>query len=190
MNIVDKIMNALSLYDEEEILEDEPEKEPAKQEQPKKRQSFFSKKEAATQEAEPKRERSTVLPFKMHNTEATEPKTAEADKPKQMRGKTIELPIADKMMTVVVLEPADFNDSQKVADYLRNNQPVVVNFGNTDNIVAKRMTDFVSGTVYALGGTMKKIGRNILICAPKNVDIDAGAEHEEDVERGNNPWDK
>ncbi len=188
MNIVDKIMNALSLYDEEEILDEEQQQEPAKQEQPKGKKSFFAQKEEAA--AEPKRERSSILPFKVHNTEAAESKTAEAEKPKQMKGKTIELPIADKLMTVVVLEPADFNDSQKVADYLRNNQPVVVNFGNTDNIVAKRMTDFVSGTVYALGGSMKKIGRNILICAPKNVDIDAGAEHEEDVERGNNPWDK
>lgn len=184
MNIVDKIMNALSLYDEEEIVEEE------QQEQPKKKQGFFSKKKETVREAEPRREKSSIFPFKAHNTEAAEPKAAEEEKPKQMRGKTIELPIADKLMTVVVLEPADFNDSQKVADYLRNNQPVVVNFGNTDNIVAKRMTDFVSGTVYALGGTMKKIGRNILICAAKNVDIDAGAEHEEDVERGNNPWDK
>ena len=51
------------------------------------------------------------------------------------------------------------------------------------------MTDFISGTVYAIGGSMKKLGRNIVICAPKNVDIDAGEEHELD-ERGNNPWDK
>lgn len=180
MNLVDKIMNALGLYDEEEILEEE------QQEQPKKKQGLFTKKETAVSEAEPKRERSTVFPFKSQNTEAA----TEADRPKQMKGKTIELPIADKLVTVVVLEPVDFNDSQKVADYLSNNQPVVVNFGNTDNIIAKRMTDFVSGTIYALGGNMKKIGRNILICAPKNVDIDAGAEQEEDVERGTNPWDK
>ena len=37
----------------------------------------------------------------------------------------------------------------------------------------KRMTDFISGVVYALGGSMKKIGHNILVCAPKNVDINA-----------------
>ena len=43
MNIIDKIMNALSLYDEEEIIEEEVEQKPAKTEQepakPKKR--FF-----------------------------------------------------------------------------------------------------------------------------------------------------
>ena len=49
MNIIDKIMNALSLYDEEEIIEEEVEQKPAKTEQepakPKKR--FFGSKEPA-----------------------------------------------------------------------------------------------------------------------------------------------
>lgn len=73
-----------------------------------------------------------------------------------------------------MIEPTSFDDSQKVADCLHSNQPVIVNFEKTDPIVAKRMTDFISGTIYALQGNMKKIGRNILICAPKNVDIDNG----------------
>jgi len=73
-----------------------------------------------------------------------------------------------------MIEPTSFDDSQKIADFLNGNQPVIVNFEKTDPIVAKRMTDFISGTIYALKGNMKKIGRNILVCAPKNVDIDNG----------------
>lgn len=92
-----------------------------------------------------------------------------------MGSKTLSLPYENKQINVVVIEPANFDDSQKIADYLRGSQPVVVNFEGIDNVVAKRMTDFISGTIYALNGSMKKMGRNILICAPKNVDIDAGA---------------
>lgn len=68
MNIIDKIMNALSLYDEEEIIEEEVEQKPAKTEQepakPKKR--FFGSKEpaAAAPAEEPKRERKSILNFK------------------------------------------------------------------------------------------------------------------------------
>lgn len=62
-------------------------------------------------------------------------------------GKTISMPLAQKQVKVVVLEPANFDDSQKVADYLRNNQPVVVNFEGTEGLVTKRMTDFISGTI-------------------------------------------
>ena len=96
--------------------------------------------------------------------------------------------LAQKQVKVVVLEPANFDDSQKVADYLRNNQPVVVNFEGTEGLVTKRMTDFISGTIYALGGSMKKIGRNILVCAPKNVDIDASVNIYD--EKGGQPWKK
>ena len=52
--------------------------------------------------------------------------------------------------------------------------------------MTKRMTDFISGTIYALGGSMKKIGRNILVCAPKNVDIDASVNIYD--EKGGQPW--
>ena len=68
MNIIDKIMNALSLYDEEEIIEEEVEQKPAKTEQepakPKKR--FFGSKEpaASVPAEEPKRERKSILNFK------------------------------------------------------------------------------------------------------------------------------
>ena len=53
-------------------------------------------------------------------------------------GKTISMPLAQKQVKVVVLEPANFDDSQKVADYLRNNQPVVVNFEGTEGLVTKK----------------------------------------------------
>ena len=81
--------------------------------------------------------------------------------------KTISIPMAQKQVKVIVLEPVSFDDSQKIADYLNGSQPVVVNFEATDKVVMKRMTDFISGVVYALGGSMKKIGHNILVCAPK-----------------------
>lgn len=99
--------------------------------------------------------------------------------------RTINLPIDNRQVNVIIIEPIDFNDSQKIADYLRNGQPVVVNFDGVEAILTKRMTDFISGTIYALNGSMKKLGRNILVCAPRNVDIDAGSEYEE---KGEKPW--
>ena len=90
---------------------------------------------------------------------------------------------------VVVIEPSSFDDSQKVADFLRNDQPVVVNFETTEPAVRKRMTDFISGTIYALNGTIRTIGPNILVCAPRNVDIDAEAEVY-GGERGGSSWPK
>lgn len=195
MNFVDKIMNSLSIFDEEEVTEEELLAEEKAAAEKKEKRSLFAKKtpQAETsaqpkeQEAEEKPKRSSVLNFKGRQQEE-EPQPAG-----KMGSKTLNLPVANKLVTVVVLEPVDFDDSQKIADFLRNNEPVVVNFENTDNVLAKRMTDFLSGTVYALAGNMKKLSRNILICAPKNIDIDsdldAPMESKAD-EGGNRSWEK
>lgn len=48
---------------------------------------------------------------------------------------------------------------------MKNYEPVVVNFENTDADTAKRIIDFISGTAYALAGDIKKVGKNVFLCA-------------------------
>ena len=207
MKLIERIVDALGLYDdsEDEILEEEEvvEKKPAKVEkvekpepkfEPAPKKSLFSRKDGLFGRKKAEEEVEEVA-VKEELVEEEAPKKAapffarknveKAVEPVG-NGKTISMPIADKQVRVVVIEPTTFDDSQKIADYLRGNQPVVVNFENTDNIVTKRMTDFISGTIYALGGSMKKIGRSILVCAPRNVDIDAGISIYN--EKGEQPW--
>jgi len=101
----------------------------------------------------------------------------------------VNLPTAQKQMKVMVVEPFAFDDAQHVADHLKNRKPVVVNFENCDKEVAKRMIDFISGTTYALGGTIQKVGNNIFLCAPTNVDV-AYSPHEEGSDKDFLPWSK
>ena len=207
MKLIERIVDALGLYDdsEDEILEEEEvvEKKPAKVEkvenpepkfEPAPKKSLFSRKDGlfGRKKAEEEVEEVAVKeePVEEEAPKKAAPFFARKNVEKVVEpvgnGKTISMPIADKQVRVVVIEPTTFDDSQKIADYLRGNQPVVVNFENTDNIVTKRMTDFISGTIYALGGSMKKIGRSILVCAPRNVDIDAGISIYN--EKGEQPW--
>ncbi|EIW18125.1 protein of unknown function DUF552 [Pelosinus fermentans B4] len=92
-------------------------------------------------------------------------------------------------MKVMVVEPFSFDDAQHVADHLKNRKPVVVNFENCDKEVAKRMIDFISGTTYALAGSIQKIGNNIFLCAPNNVDV-TYSPHEEGSDKEFLPWNK
>lgn len=96
---------------------------------------------------------------------------------------------AQKQMKVMVVEPFSFDDAQHIADHLKNRKPVVVNFENCDKEVAKRMIDFISGTTYALAGSIQKVGNNIFLCAPNNVDV-AYSPHEEGVDKEFLPWNK
>ena len=79
--------------------------------------------------------------------------------------------VAAYKMKVVVIEPKSFDDAQQVANCLREKRPVVINFENTIEEDAKRITDFISGTIYALNGEIKKVSNNVFFCAPSNVNI-------------------
>ncbi len=79
--------------------------------------------------------------------------------------------VATAKMKVIVIEPKSFDDAQQVANCLKEKRPVVINFENTEGEAAKRIIDFISGTTYALGGEIKKVGRNVFLCAPSNVNV-------------------
>jgi cell division inhibitor SepF len=85
--------------------------------------------------------------------------------------------VAAYKMKVIVIEPKSFDDAQQVANCLKEKRPVVINFENTDEEAAKRIIDFVSGTTYALSGEIKKVGRNVFLCAPSNVNVSYTQEH-------------
>lgn len=74
-------------------------------------------------------------------------------------------------MKVMVIEPKSFDDAQQVANCLKEKRPIIINFENTDEAAAKRIIDFISGTTYALSGEIKKVSRNVFLCAPSNVNI-------------------
>ena len=74
-------------------------------------------------------------------------------------------------MKVIVIEPKTFDDAQQVANNLREKKPDVINFEKTEAEDAKRIIDFISGTTYALNGEIKKVGHNVFLCAPSNVNV-------------------
>lgn len=177
MKLLDRISEALGLYEEDDEIIDEIPAE-ATEEKPAKK-SLFSRKQQAP---------ASISEIPENGPEAERKPFFKTKTTAMPASKTISIPMAQKQVKVIVLEPVSFDDSQKIADYLNGSQPVVVNFEATDKVVMKRMTDFISGVVYALGGSMKKIGHNILVCAPKNVDINADDNIYD--ERGGQPWKK
>ena len=92
-------------------------------------------------------------------------------------------------MKVMVIEPVSFDDAQQVADHIRNHKPVVVNFENTNGDIAKRIIDFISGTTYALSGDIKKVGKNVFMCAPDNVSVNFAEETKKQPQNTTMPWE-
>lgn len=72
---------------------------------------------------------------------------------------------------LILCEPRHYSDAQDIADNLRHRRPVVVNLHRVEKDQAKRIIDFLSGTVYALNGDIQKVGDTIFVCTPDHVDI-------------------
>ncbi len=72
---------------------------------------------------------------------------------------------------MILLEPRSFSEAQAIADHLKNRNSVVVNLKRVTSTQAKRIIDFLSGCIYAIGGNMQKIGVGIYLCTPKNVNV-------------------
>ncbi|XWL03427.1 cell division protein SepF [Macrococcoides goetzii] len=72
---------------------------------------------------------------------------------------------------VCLFEPRVFSDTQDIADELKNRRATLVNLQRIDKISAKRIIDFLSGTVYAIGGDIQRIGADIFLCTPDNVEV-------------------
>lgn len=72
---------------------------------------------------------------------------------------------------MILLEPRAYSESQQIADHLKARNTVVVNLKRVTSDQAKRIVDFLSGTIYAIGGDLQKIGGGIFLCTPNNVNI-------------------
>ncbi|WP_456275570.1 cell division protein SepF [Bacillus sp. AK128] len=72
---------------------------------------------------------------------------------------------------MILFEPRTYSEAQEIADHLKNRRSVVINLQRISHDQAIRIVDFLSGTVYAIGGDIQKIGSNIFLCTPDNVDV-------------------
>lgn len=76
-----------------------------------------------------------------------------------------------KQVRVIVIEPVSFEEAQGIAEHLKLRKSVILNLEKTDINLSQRIVDFISGTTYALGGNMQKVGNGIFLFVPNNVDI-------------------
>lgn len=88
---------------------------------------------------------------------------------------------------MILVEPRAYSESQTIADHLKSRNSVVVNFKRVTTDQSKRIIDFLSGTLYAIGGDLQKIGEGIYLCTPKNIDVQGSiSEEEKNIDNGEN----
>jgi len=89
----------------------------------------------------------------------------------QQKQNVVSLQSVQKSSKVFLVEPRVYAEAQDIADQLKNRRAVVVNLQRIDKEQGKRIVDFLSGTVYAIGGDIQKVGTDIFLCTPDNVEV-------------------
>ena len=72
---------------------------------------------------------------------------------------------------VVLFHAKTFEDAAKAADELRRRRAVILNMENVDKSLTRRVVDFLSGSVYALDGRVKKVAQSTYLFCPHNMDV-------------------
>ena len=84
---------------------------------------------------------------------------------------------------MILLEPRAYSEAQQIADHLKKRNTVVVNLKRVTSDQAKRIMDFLSGTIYAIKGNIQKIGSGIFLCTPNNINVQGKITDESDKDK-------
>ena len=74
-------------------------------------------------------------------------------------------------MEVCVIKPTSVEDAREITETLLANRTVVLNLEGLDVDIAQRISDFTSGSCFAISGNLQKISHYIFIITPASVDI-------------------
>ena len=122
--------------------------------------------EVYEEEQEPAPRSRRTSPFAADTNEAPAPAAA----PVSSFGGQV-LNMGSGKQEVVLFHAKAFDDAAKAADELRKRKAVILNMENVDKALTRRVVDFLSGSVYALDGSVKKVAQSTYLFCPHNLEV-------------------
>lgn len=72
---------------------------------------------------------------------------------------------------MVLFDPRTYEEVEEIASFLMQRRAIVVNLHRLQRDSAQRMIDFLQGVLFALDGTIQKVGNNIFLCTPRSIGV-------------------
>ena len=72
---------------------------------------------------------------------------------------------------IVLFEPRNFDEAEEIGHHIKNKRACCVNLHRMPSEYRQRIIDFLSGVIYGVDGSIKKIGENVILCSPKNLQV-------------------
>ncbi len=135
---------------------------------------LYEEEEEIQQEPAPRKRRSPFAGTAAEGSSYTAPAAAPAAAPASSNfgGQVINMtPSSSGKQEVVLFHAKSFDDAASAADELRKKRAVILNMENMDKALTRRVVDFLSGSVYALDGSVKKVAQSTYLFCPHNMDV-------------------
>ncbi len=81
--------------------------------------------------------------------------------------------------TLKVVKPRSSADGRDVADYLVKGHTVVMNIEELERADTLRIIDFLLGTLYVLGGELRRVTKTTLVLSPRAGEMSGDDENDE-----------
>ncbi len=78
---------------------------------------------------------------------------------------------AASSVALKIVNPKSHEEAKTIADLLLNGNTVLLNIEELDRDSIIRLLDFLSGAIHMIGGNKTRVGKTMLVFAPKNVDV-------------------
>ena len=121
------------------------------------------------QDAAPRARRSSPFSSAAQSSESGYTPSAPSSSSASFSGQVLNM--SSGKQEVVLFHAKTFDDAAKAADELRRKKAVILNMENVDKALTRRVVDFLSGSVYALDGSVKKIAQSTYLFCPHNMDV-------------------
>ena len=79
--------------------------------------------------------------------------------------------ISHKNAPVSVFSPTAYSDVEAIIDALKNGKNTMVHLSELKTETAVRVLDMLSGAIYALGGGVYEMGKDIYMFSPSGVEV-------------------
>ncbi|MCI8336991.1 MAG: cell division protein SepF [Peptococcaceae bacterium] len=114
-----------------------------------------------------------TLPMTSSKASARDPRDiwGEPEPKKNKKSNLMSIPTQNKVLDMVLVKAESYDDMQTIAQHIKEERVVIVNFEDMSKDVAQRMVDFLSGAVFALDGVPKKVSGGTFLFSSRNVDL-------------------
>ena len=72
---------------------------------------------------------------------------------------------------IVLFDPRNFDEAEEIGRHIKSKRACCVNLHRMPSEYRQRIIDFLSGVVFGVDGSIKKIGENVILCSPRNLQV-------------------